>query len=301
MSYGSAAVNDWSYLPILPILVSFGVLMLMLLYGYCTRWYVLRDGRRIGPLRKADLAQLYFTGQIAPQAPVRQVWDGRWDTAVALEDAPRWFSSAFAWGLLCGPLGLVVGYFVFAQYQGRLINPDILFGDPKNLGEAVLQGLADAVLPIEEIRKRILISGIVGGAFGILVGILVASRPVRLVKGAPLAYDPEQSGDPVVEDRVEPETPIVAPNPPLRPNREVIDVLPVPEPRNLEYRSAGSERLFQASLAAEEKLRQAIRRLLSQGKALEPYQEELRDFGRQHRIPAKRIVQIIGEVKSEQR
>ena len=60
------------------------------------------------------------------------------------------------------------------------------------------QGLANAVLPIEEIRKRILISGIVGGAFGILLGILVASRPVRLVKGASLTYDPEQSGDPEV-------------------------------------------------------------------------------------------------------
>jgi hypothetical protein len=70
--------------------------------------------------------------------------------------------------VLLGAVGLVFGYLIFGRMAGEYLSIESLVRPSQN----VLQKLADSVLGIQRIRQNILISGGVGVAVGIVVGLV---------------------------------------------------------------------------------------------------------------------------------
>jgi hypothetical protein len=70
--------------------------------------------------------------------------------------------------VLLGAVGLVFGYLIFGRMAGEYLSIQSLVRPSQN----VLQKLADSVLGIQRIRQNILISGGVGVAVGVVVGLV---------------------------------------------------------------------------------------------------------------------------------
>jgi hypothetical protein len=69
--------------------------------------------------------------------------------------------------VILGTVGLVIGYFIFAQSGGSYIPvQDLLFSGRGN----ILEKLNDALRGIEEIRRNILLTGAAGAVIGLVIG-----------------------------------------------------------------------------------------------------------------------------------
>ena len=75
-------------------------------------------------------------------------------------------------GIIFGIVGLVVGYLIFGRAFGELVPIADIFRPAGNLFEQ----LGEAVRGIEEMRQNILISGGVGLACGVVLGIFLNKR-----------------------------------------------------------------------------------------------------------------------------
>lgn len=87
-------------------------------------------------------------------------------------------SSAIAWGLI----GLVVGYGIFAKFNGDYVDLDVIFAQKKGF----LDNLASSIIGLDEMRKNILMCGVGGAALGLVLGVIptggnnkYTTQPVR--------------------------------------------------------------------------------------------------------------------------
>ena len=72
--------------------------------------------------------------------------------------------------IMFGIIGLVVGYFLFAKYvNGSYIPVDQLITGPHGVFQTVASAFAQNTLP--EIRRNIIISGLVGVVAGFVIGV----------------------------------------------------------------------------------------------------------------------------------
>jgi len=65
-------------------------------------------------------------------------------------------------------IGLIVGYFIFGQFNGEYVSPEVIFSSPDDFISKTVKNLAG----IDEIRQRILISGAIGAIAGIFIGVV---------------------------------------------------------------------------------------------------------------------------------
>lgn len=70
--------------------------------------------------------------------------------------------------LVLGILGLVAGYFLFAKVGNSYIDVQVLIAP----GDTVLQKLGNAIRGVEEIRRKILITGGAGAVLGLVIGLV---------------------------------------------------------------------------------------------------------------------------------
>jgi hypothetical protein len=173
-----------------------------------TLWYVQRDGQVVGPLETAELAQLYTTGQIAANCPIRQVRDNGWFTAVVTQDpAPRVFQG-IRWGLLSLLVGLGIGYGIFGRVMGVYIPMSYIFNADKSAEGAVLVELGARAIPVvgpaileignkmETARICVLVTTVVIGILGAGAGAMLAKGAHRITKG-PIRQSPHSQPAPV--------------------------------------------------------------------------------------------------------
>jgi hypothetical protein len=167
-----------------------------------TLWYVQRDGQVVGPLATAELAQLYITGQIAANCPIRQVQDNGWFTAVVTQDpAPRGFQG-IRWGVLSLLVGLGIGYGIFGRVMGVYIPMSYIFNADKSAEGAVIVELGARAVPIvgpaileignkmETARICVLVTTVFIGMLGAGVGAILAKGEHRITKG-PIRRSPQ--------------------------------------------------------------------------------------------------------------
>lgn len=70
--------------------------------------------------------------------------------------------------LVLGILGLVVGYFLFAKVGNSYVDVQVLIAP----GESMLQKFGNTLRGVEEIRRKILISGGAGAVLGLVIGMV---------------------------------------------------------------------------------------------------------------------------------
>ena len=70
-----------------------------------------------------------------------------------------------------GIVGLVVGYFLFASLGNGYLPLSTLFGVANGLGDRLRNALTGIVANLPEIRRNILLSGLVGVVAGLAIGI----------------------------------------------------------------------------------------------------------------------------------
>lgn len=75
-------------------------------------------------------------------------------------------------GIFVGCLGLVVGYLIFGQVAGEYVEIQKLINPPQDW----LQEIQETITGIGEIRQNILISGVVGVGFGLILGAIWARK-----------------------------------------------------------------------------------------------------------------------------
>jgi hypothetical protein len=124
--------------------IPIGVIALFRWLRYRQRWYYRSADGEVGPLSDYQFGQLYKTGQITPQTPIRQVKDKGWHTGVAVEDPPR----RFARGLVCGIVALFVGFplcfGLFGHVRGgNYLRIDELVGELNPVRVGYLNGLTE--------------------------------------------------------------------------------------------------------------------------------------------------------------
>jgi hypothetical protein len=132
---------DWGWLGNLIWLLPLALLALDGWLTYRKRWYYRRGGSEVGTFSASQLNQLYKTGQIDSNTPIRQVKDDGWHTGIATEDPP-W---RLVRGLICGMLALFPGfllcYGLFGHVRGNYLAPDDLFGEVTPVRIGYLNGL----------------------------------------------------------------------------------------------------------------------------------------------------------------
>ena len=70
--------------------------------------------------------------------------------------------------VVLGIVGLAAGYFLFAKVGNSYIGVESLISP----ADTILERLGDAVRGIDEIRRKILISGGAGAAVGVVIGLM---------------------------------------------------------------------------------------------------------------------------------
>jgi len=70
--------------------------------------------------------------------------------------------------LVLGIIGLAAGYFLFAKVGGSYVDLQVLLVP----GDTLLQKLGNAVRGVEEIRRKILITGAAGAVVGVVIGLV---------------------------------------------------------------------------------------------------------------------------------
>ena len=75
-------------------------------------------------------------------------------------------------GLVLGIVGLVVGYLIFGRWLGQLV----AIGDIFRPADNVLAEFGQSLAGFREMRQNILISGGVGVAFGVVLGLFLNRR-----------------------------------------------------------------------------------------------------------------------------
>ncbi|HUX20131.1 MAG TPA: hypothetical protein VMW69_02760 [Spirochaetia bacterium] len=73
--------------------------------------------------------------------------------------------------IVLGIVGLVIGYFLFASVGNGHIPLSTLFGVANGLGDRLRNALTGIVANLPEIRRNILLSGLVGVVAGLVIGI----------------------------------------------------------------------------------------------------------------------------------
>lgn len=73
--------------------------------------------------------------------------------------------------IVLGIVGLVAGYFLFASVGDGHIPLATLFGITNGLGDRLRNALTGMVANLPEIRRNILLSGLVGVVAGLVIGI----------------------------------------------------------------------------------------------------------------------------------
>jgi hypothetical protein len=71
-------------------------------------------------------------------------------------------SKRLVWILVCGALGLVIGYFLFGKVAGSYVSPGSLILP----AEGGLARLGRVLTGVDEIRRKVLITGGIGAAIG---------------------------------------------------------------------------------------------------------------------------------------
>ncbi len=75
--------------------------------------------------------------------------------------------------LLLGIVGLVIGYFLFANYIGdKYVSVERLLRSSNNF----IEKIEDSVLNLARIKRNILISGAAGAGLGLLLGLIARRR-----------------------------------------------------------------------------------------------------------------------------
>ncbi len=77
--------------------------------------------------------------------------------------------SPISLALVLGIAGLVLGYFLFAKFGDSYIPVrDLLFGG----GDSILKKLGNAVRGVEEVRRKMLLTGAGGAVIGLVIGFV---------------------------------------------------------------------------------------------------------------------------------
>ncbi len=71
--------------------------------------------------------------------------------------------------VLFGIGGLVLGYFLFAKFGNSYIPVQDLFFSS---GDSILKKLGNAVRGVEEVRRKVLLTGAGGAVLGLVLGVL---------------------------------------------------------------------------------------------------------------------------------
>jgi len=71
-----------------------------------------------------------------------------------------------------GVIGLVVGYFIYGQWNGSYIPVQQLIFKPKN----ILELAGQTITGVARIRQNILIAGAVGAGLGLILGSVSGGR-----------------------------------------------------------------------------------------------------------------------------
>lgn len=74
--------------------------------------------------------------------------------------------------VVIGIIGLVVGYFIFGRIGGEYIQVKHVFEPAQN----VLEDIAESLVGIQKARRNIWISGAVGAAIGLILGVSTRRR-----------------------------------------------------------------------------------------------------------------------------
>lgn len=74
--------------------------------------------------------------------------------------------------VIFGVVGLIVGYFIFGQWNGSYIPVQEFIFKPKNL----LEQAGQTITGVAKIRQNILIAGAVGAGFGLILGAVGRRR-----------------------------------------------------------------------------------------------------------------------------
>jgi hypothetical protein len=77
--------------------------------------------------------------------------------------------------LLFGVLALIVGYLSFGKVGGRYVEVVRLLRPPEN----IFASMGNALVGLAEVRRNILLSGLFGGLFGLVVAIAPIRRNSR--------------------------------------------------------------------------------------------------------------------------
>lgn len=93
------------------------------------------------------------------------------------------FPRVITWGLLGSLIGLIVGYFLFGNYMGLQISVKTLFlglsieGDDMitKIVNSVARGVVNEFI-LNEIRRKILLSGLFFGIIGLIIGFVTIKR-----------------------------------------------------------------------------------------------------------------------------
>lgn len=73
--------------------------------------------------------------------------------------------------ILFGIIGLVVGYFLFASLGNGYISLSVLFGVSNGIGDTLRNIGTGLIKNLPEVRRNIIISGLVGVVVGFVIGI----------------------------------------------------------------------------------------------------------------------------------
>ncbi|MFW6138729.1 MAG: hypothetical protein ACOC7U_06125 [Spirochaetota bacterium] len=72
------------------------------------------------------------------------------------------------YGILLGILGLITGYVIYGRIGGEYLEFDQVFNPPEN----ILEDFAESITGVEKARQRILLSGAIGTAVGLIIGAI---------------------------------------------------------------------------------------------------------------------------------
>jgi hypothetical protein len=169
-------------LVVLPVVL----IIIILWLRHRRRWYYWRKGNEVGTFSAYHLGQLYRTGQISSDTPVRQECDEEWYTGVVVEDPPRRIRRGLDFAILGALFGFAIGYWIFGEVHGRHLNIGDIFSSPSDEELAVRFGfevaanvpganvLAEPIArlwdKVDAARMRILLTTLVFGVLAAAAG-----------------------------------------------------------------------------------------------------------------------------------
>ncbi|MDP8220815.1 MAG: hypothetical protein P9X26_05685 [Candidatus Stygibacter frigidus] len=74
--------------------------------------------------------------------------------------------------IFLGIIGLIIGYLIFGNVNGKLVSVNKIFGSDDNIVERTL----DNVAGLDKAREKILVSGAIGALAGLLISVIKGKK-----------------------------------------------------------------------------------------------------------------------------